>query len=84
MNDGKNLRLTLPSLTEERRKEIVKVVGKIVEQYRVEMRNERRLANEQLKKSRKGQRNHGRRPRQRGTNDPQAHRTPTSRKSMSS
>jgi ribosome recycling factor len=53
MNDGKSLRLTLPTLTEERRKELVKVVGKIVEQYRVEMRNERRLANEQLKKSEK-------------------------------
>jgi ribosome recycling factor len=52
-NDGKSLRLSLPSLTEERRRELVKVVGKIVEQYRVEMRNERRLANEQLKKSEK-------------------------------
>ena len=52
-NDGRTLRLTLPSLTEERRHELVKVVGKIVEQYRVEMRNERRVANEQLKKSEK-------------------------------
>jgi ribosome recycling factor len=52
-SDGKSLRLTLPSLTEERRRELVKIVGKIVEQYRVEMRNERRLANEQLKKSEK-------------------------------
>jgi len=52
-NDGKVLRLTMPSLTEDRRKELVKVVGKMVEQYRVSMRNERREANEQLKKAEK-------------------------------
>lgn len=49
-NDGKILRLNIPPLTQERRKELVKVVKKIAEEGRVAVRNLRREANEQLKK----------------------------------
>ena len=52
-NDGNVIRLQIPSLTEERRKELVKVVHKIVEEGRVSIRNIRRDANEHLKKSEK-------------------------------
>jgi ribosome recycling factor len=41
-NDGKNIRLNLPPLTEERRKELVKVVHSRVEESRVAVRNVRR------------------------------------------
>ena len=50
-NDGNLIRLNIPSLTEERRKELVKVVNKIIEDGRVSIRNIRRDANEHLKKS---------------------------------
>ena len=50
MNDGKIIRITIPSLSEERRKELVKIVKKIVEDAKVSMRNHRRNVNEKLKK----------------------------------
>ena len=49
-NDGNVIRLNIPSLTEERRKELVKVVHKIIEEGRIAIRNIRRDANEHLKK----------------------------------
>jgi ribosome recycling factor len=49
-NDGKVVRLAVPTLTEERRKELVKVVRKLAEEGRVGIRNVRRDANEALKK----------------------------------
>jgi len=52
-NDGSVIRLNIPSLTEERRKELVKVVHKIIEDGRVSVRNIRRDANDYLKKSEK-------------------------------
>lgn len=52
-NDGKIIRLTIPSLTEERRKELVKKIRKISEDYKVAMRNQRRDANDLLKELKK-------------------------------
>lgn len=49
-NDGKIIRVPIPSLTEERRKEIVKRLHHIAEDHRVALRNIRREANEHLKK----------------------------------
>jgi len=49
-NDGTIIRLTLPELTEERRKEFVKQVKQIGEKARVAVRNIRRDANEDVKK----------------------------------
>ena len=49
-NDGKLIRVPIPALTEERRKEIVKRVHHVAEEHRVALRNVRRDANEQLKK----------------------------------
>lgn len=49
-NDGKVIRLAIPPLTEERRKELVKVVRKMAEEGRVVIRNLRRDANDALKK----------------------------------
>ena len=48
-NDGKIIRLAIPPLTEERRKELVKVVHKMCEGHKVSVRNIRRDANELLK-----------------------------------
>jgi ribosome recycling factor len=53
MNDGKIVRITIPNLSEERRKELVKVVRKIVEEAKVTLRNHRRTTNEQLKEMKK-------------------------------
>ncbi|MBN1841328.1 MAG: ribosome recycling factor [Deltaproteobacteria bacterium] len=53
MNDGKLIRIAIPPLTEERRKELVKVVRKIDEEYKVSIRNIRRDANEFLKSLKK-------------------------------
>ena len=50
MNDGKIIRISIPSLSEERRKELVKVVKKIVEESKVSLRAHRRNVNEKLKK----------------------------------
>ena len=52
-NDGNVIRLQIPSLTEERRKELVKVIHKVVEEGRVSIRNIRRDANDNLKKAEK-------------------------------
>lgn len=49
-NDGSVIRLTIPALTEERRKEIVKTVKKEAEDAKVAIRNARRDANEEYKK----------------------------------
>ena len=49
MNDGKIIRIILPPLTEERRKELVKVVKKMAEDFKVQIRNHRRDANDMLK-----------------------------------
>ncbi len=48
-NDGKIIRLVLPVLTQERRKGLVRHVGKIAEQYRISIRNIRRDANSMLR-----------------------------------
>jgi ribosome recycling factor len=52
-NDGKVVRLAIPPLTEERRKELAKVVRKTAEEYKVKQRNLRRDANEQYKNMKK-------------------------------
>ncbi len=52
-NDGAQIRLTIPQLTEERRKEIVKVVHKKAEDAKVAVRNIRRDVNDALKKEEK-------------------------------
>jgi ribosome recycling factor len=49
-NDGKIIRVPIPALTEERRKEIVKRLHHVTEDHRVALRNIRRDANEHLKK----------------------------------
>jgi ribosome recycling factor len=49
MNDGKIIRIPIPELTEERRKDLVKHVRKIGEEFRVGIRNHRRDANDMLK-----------------------------------
>ena len=48
-NDGKLIRLSIPALTEERRRELVKHLHHMVEHHRVAVRNVRREANEHLK-----------------------------------
>jgi ribosome recycling factor len=48
-NDGKVIRLTIPTLNEERRKQLAKSVGKLAEDARVAIRNIRRDANHQVK-----------------------------------
>jgi ribosome recycling factor len=48
-NDGKIIRIPIPELTEERRRELVKHIRKIAEEFRVSIRNHRRDANEMLK-----------------------------------
>jgi len=49
LNDGKIVRLKIPPLTEERRRELVKRIEKIAEDHRVELRNIRRQAKDELK-----------------------------------
>jgi ribosome recycling factor len=53
MVDGQNLRIPIPPLTEDRRKELVKIAGKYAEQQRIAVRNVRRDANDDLKKAEK-------------------------------
>jgi ribosome recycling factor len=48
-NDGKIVRVPIPPLNEERRRDLVKIVKKAAEEYRVEVRNHRRDANAMLK-----------------------------------
>lgn len=50
VNDGKVIRLSIPPLTEERRKQLVKVARKTAEEARVSVRNIRRDGNEDVKK----------------------------------
>lgn len=52
-NDGKVIRIAMPILTEERRRDLVKMVKKIGEEAKVALRNERREANDKLKKMEK-------------------------------
>lgn len=52
-NDGKIIRITIPQLTEERRKELVKVAKKRLEEAKVAIRNIRRDINEEIKKEEK-------------------------------
>ncbi|MCA1616835.1 MAG: ribosome recycling factor [Acidobacteria bacterium] len=49
-NDGKLVRVPIPSLTEERRRQLAKQVGEFAEEHRTAVRNIRRDANERLKK----------------------------------
>ena len=49
-NDGKVIRISIPALTEERRRDLVKVARKYAEEGRVSLRNVRRDVNEQIKK----------------------------------
>jgi ribosome recycling factor len=51
MNDGKLIRIPVPPLTEERRKEMVKHLHKILEEHRTAVRNIRRDGNEAIKKA---------------------------------
>ncbi len=53
ITDGTTLRIPIPPLTEERRKELVKVAGKYAENQRVAVRNVRREAMDDLKKAEK-------------------------------
>ncbi len=52
-NDGRNIRLVIPPLTEERRKDLTKLIKKMGEESKVAIRNCRRDANEMLKKAEK-------------------------------
>ncbi len=52
-NDGETIRLAIPQLTEERRRELVKVVHKKAEEAKVAVRNIRRDANDAIKKEEK-------------------------------
>ena len=49
-NDGKVIRLSIPNLTEERRKELVKDIRKEAEKCRVDLRTSRRMINDEVKK----------------------------------
>jgi ribosome recycling factor len=53
VNDGTNLKIPVPPLNEERRKELVKLVKKFGEDYKIAVRNIRRDANEHLKREEK-------------------------------
>ncbi|MDR2644671.1 MAG: ribosome recycling factor [Endomicrobium sp.] len=50
VNDGKIIRISVPPLTEERRKEIAKSISRMAENFRVAVRNERRVLVENIKK----------------------------------
>lgn len=52
-SDGKSIRLVIPQLTEERRKELIKIVKKYGEDSKIAIRNLRREFNEELKKQEK-------------------------------
>lgn len=53
VSDGTNIRIPIPPLTEERRKDMVKLVKKFGEDYKIAIRNVRRDANDNLKKAEK-------------------------------
>ena len=52
-NDGQVIRISVPALTEERRKELAKKAHKVGEEFKVRLRNERRDANDKFKKMEK-------------------------------
>ena len=52
-SDGKIIRISIPQLTEERRKELVKVVHKVCEEHKVSIRNFRRDSNDLMKSMKK-------------------------------
>jgi len=52
-NDGKIIRIAIPPLTEDRRKELVKIVHKMCEEHKVSVRNIRRDSNDLLKTMKK-------------------------------
>jgi ribosome recycling factor len=54
MNDGRVIRIIIPELSEERRKEMTKITKRMAEEARVAVRNVRREANEQIKVLQKG------------------------------
>ena len=49
VNDGKVVRITIPPLTEERRREMVRLIGKMGEEGRIAVRNARRETNDEIK-----------------------------------
>ena len=51
--EGQNLRIPIPPLTEDRRKDLVKVAGKYAEQQKIAVRNVRRDAMDDIKKAQK-------------------------------
>jgi ribosome recycling factor len=53
INDGKLIRLPIPPLTEERRKELAKLVAKMAEESKTSIRNHRRDANDKIKAAQK-------------------------------
>lgn len=53
MNDGQVIRIPIPPLSEERRKELVKIAGKYAEQAKIAIRNIRRDAMDEVKKMKK-------------------------------
>ena len=55
MNDGRTIRINIPVLTEERRKQLVKIVKKRAEESKIAVRNIRRDSNEELKKLEKNE-----------------------------
>lgn len=54
-NDGKVIRINIPILTEERRRELVKHVGKLAEEYRISIRQVRKDTNNEVKQAEKEQ-----------------------------
>ncbi len=50
LNDGKIIRINIPSLTEERRKELVKITKNMTEECKVQLRHSRREVNDSIKK----------------------------------
>ncbi|MDR2191965.1 MAG: ribosome recycling factor [Endomicrobium sp.] len=53
INDGKIIRISVPQLTQDRRKEIAKSISKTAEEYRIAIRNERRILVDGIKKGEK-------------------------------
>ncbi|SDN29059.1 ribosome recycling factor [Alkalicoccus daliensis] len=52
-NDGNVIRISIPALTDERRKELIKIIGRYAEEAKVAVRNIRRDSNDELKKLQK-------------------------------
>jgi ribosome recycling factor len=74
MNDGKLVRVPVPALTEERRKDMVKHLHRILEEHRTAIRNVRRDGNEAIKKALKDKKIYRRRREARSRRNPEAHR----------